>query len=545
MKSLRFVLLFALISAVSATAQSPESYRGLLSTRVRSQKLSAPQHLQAYVDNGKLKLSLRDAILLALENNSTIQIDETAIESQKFSLLSSFSLFDPSVQSTFTAYRSSSPSYSQLQGVGTSSKAVLNSLNHSGQIYYLQAFPTGTSITAGISGNRYSTNSAYNYFNPYYSSTLSLQFTQPLLRNFGRFVNMAQIHIARRSLDISREQFASQVNDSILQVISQYWNAVQAARTLDVQQRAQKLAEASYTRDKRALELGALPPLDISRSEAEVASRKVLVIQAAYALSQAEEALRITIGADQDPQYRALGFQLTESPEPVGDLKSIDADALLADALKSRPEVSAATAALENDETRVRYAKNQLKPDLSLSGTYQSSGLGGSQYNLSTGSLISSGGLGSSFDQMFGFGYPTYSGTLTLNLPIRNRGAQARLGSALVSRTRDLYSQRQTMELITQEARNVAFQLDEAKQALAAAIVSFDLAKKTLAADQRKFELGAETNFFVLDSQERLAQAELVLLQSQIGYQLAVASVGHASGDLLTPYRLQIEAASR
>ena len=61
-----------------------------------------------------------------------------------------------------------------------------------------------------------------------------------------------------------------------------------------------------------------------------------------------------------------------------------------------------------------------------------------------------------------------------------------------------------------------------------------------MAADQRKFELGAETNFFVLDSQTKLAQAELVLLQTQVNYQIALAALGHATGNLLDPYQVQI-----
>jgi outer membrane protein TolC len=146
---------------------------------------------------------------------------------------------------------------------------------------------------------------------------------------------------------------------------------------------------------------------------------------------------------------------------------------------------------------------------------------------------------------MFGFGYPGYGGTLKLNLPIRNSTAESQLGTALVARTHDLYSQRRTAEQIAREVRNASQQLEETKLALSAAETSLELARKTLAADQRKFELGAETNFFVLDSQERLAQAELVLLQSQVNYQVAVAAVGHATGRLLAPYKLQIDAASK
>ena len=153
---------------------------------------------------------------------------------------------------------------------------------------------------------------------------MTFTITQPLLRGAGRFANTALIKIARRSLQQSRSSFEAEVNDAILNVVSQYWNAVQARGALDVQHKSLKLAEASYDRDKRALELGALPPLDIYRSQSEVAARKVEVIQAAYALAQAEEALRLTIGADRDPQANTLELNLTENPQTEGELDNID-----------------------------------------------------------------------------------------------------------------------------------------------------------------------------------------------------------------------------
>ncbi len=306
-----------------------------------------------------------------------------------------------------------------------------------------------------------------------------------------------------------------------------------------------KLAEASYERDKRSLELGALPPLDIYRSQSEVAARKVEVIQAGYALTQAEEALRLTIGADRDPQLHAMELELTEKPQPGGELEVIETETALAQALSQRPELDVVKDSLANDETGIRLAKNQLEPNLSLQGFYQSSGLGGNQYNLNNGQLIAPGGFGSSMSQLFGFGYPGYGGTLSLTLPVRNRGGQASLGNALVSRTRDLYNGGQVREQITREVRDAVHQLEEAKAALAAGNASFELAQKTLASEQRKFELGAETNFFVLDAQTRLAQAELSLLQTQVNYRIALAAVGHATGDLLTPYHVQIAELSK
>jgi outer membrane protein TolC len=110
---------------------------------------------------------------------------------------------------------------------------------------------------------------------------------------------------------------------------SSAWRAASGVFCESAQQRSLKLAEASYDRDKRSLELGALPPLDIYRSQSEVAARKVEVIQAAYALTQAEEALRLTIGADRDPQTSAMEFSLTESPETEGELENIDLETSL------------------------------------------------------------------------------------------------------------------------------------------------------------------------------------------------------------------------
>jgi HAE1 family hydrophobic/amphiphilic exporter-1 len=535
-----FVVLSMLPAAVPMRAQSPESYRGLLTARVRADKLPPPAHLQDYVKDGKLSLSLRDAILLTLENNSNVQIEETQIESQKFALLSQFSPFYPSLQSSLNINRDSSPTYSQLQGVGQSGNITLNSLTQAGQVSYTQTFTPGTNIVATISSSKSSTNSSYNYFNPYYSSSLNLQFTQPLLRGAGRFANTALLKIARRSLEQSKSTFEAEVNDAIQQVISQYWNAIQARGALDVQQKSLKLAEASYDRDKRSLELGALPPLDIYRSESEVAARKVGLIQAGYTLTQAEEDLRLAIGADRDPQMHTLELDLTEKPQPSGELESIDAETALAQALNQRPELDAVKDSLANDETSIRLAHNQLEPNLSLTGFYQSSGLGGNQYNLTTGKLVAPGGFGSSMDQLFGFGYPGYGGTLTLTLPVRNRAGQATLGNALVSRTHDLYSGGQIREQIAHEVRNAVHQLEEARLALSAGTASFELAQKSLASEQRKFELGAETNFFVLDAQTKLAQAELTLLQTQVSYRVALAAVGHSTGDLLSPYHVRI-----
>jgi outer membrane protein len=531
--------LLMLVFILPADAQSPESYSALLTSRVKSGKLSPPAHVQDYVIDGKLRLRLEDAVRLALENNSNIRIQETQVEAQKFSLLGAYKTFDPLIQSSANINRVSYSGYTQLQGVGNTT-APLNTLSQTVQGSYTQTFMTGTNIFASLSSNRTSTNSDFYFLNPYVSSTLTLQFTQPLLRNAGRFANTAPLIIARRTLQQSRASFEAQVNDAILQVVTQYWTVVQARGSFDVEQKSLDLAESSYQHDKRALELGALPPLDIYRSQSEVAARRLQAIQSEYVLKQAQEAFRFTIGVDQDPTLAALELALVEKPEPEGEIENVDPVEVLRKALSARPEIAAANDAIANDETSIRLAHNALKPDLSLTGFYQTNGIGGNQYDLNTGQLISPGGLGTSFNQMFGFGFPGYGGTLTLNLPIRNRGAKANLGTALVARRHDLYTSQITREQIVQQVKDSVHLLEEAKLTLAAGKTSLELAQKSLAADQRKYELGAETNFFVLDSQTKLAQSELDLLQTQINYQIARATVDRATGSLLEPYHVEI-----
>lgn len=547
----RVVLACLLLSlpALSANAQTHENYRGLITPQVLSDKLPPPQHMRDYVIEGKLRLGLRDAILLTLENNSGIRIQEAQVEAGKFDLLSAYKPFDPQLKSVFGVNRYSFPVNDPFQAAGVSTNAPFNSLTHTAQINYSQTFQTGSSIVVDLTSNRSSTGPGQFFFNPSYDTILNLQFTQPLLRNRGPFLTRAPLVIARRTLQQSRANFEAQVSDAILVAVNRYWDVVQARGNVEVRRKSLELADASYQRDKRALELGALPPLDIYRSESDVATRRVQMIQSEYALKQKEDALRLTIGTNQDPLFRALDLDLTEKPEPEGELEHTDATAALQQALAHRPELDVARYALENDETSIRLAHNHLKPELNLTGFYQSTGLGGNQYNLvfdqttgqvTSSTLVSRGGLGSSLSQLFGFSYPGYGGSLTLNLPVRNRAAQAEMGSALVARHRDQYAAQQVREQVMLDVTNAVHQLEEADLTVAAGKIAVDFAQKEVAAEQRKYELGEKTISFLLDAQNRLAVAELDLLQAEVNYQIARATVDHATGSLLEPYHVQI-----
>jgi len=523
-------LLGAAVPAAAQNASRLEEYLGYSRKLKPVASLPSPQGFQDHTTNGKLALSLEDSIRLALANNTEVRLDYSQVQFAENALFRSHRPFDPGLSTSFSDQRGKNPTITQTAGA-----PILTSLSQNTSINYGQTFETGTNFQSSFNADKLSTNSSLSLANPSITTSLSFTVTQPLLRNFGLLPNRAPIVIAQRNLKQARSSFQSQVNDIVFLAVGQYWNAIQARENLVVQQKSLAEAERSYDHDKKALGLGALPPLDIYRSESQVASRKVAVIQAEYSLKQAEDQFRHVVGADIDPATRVLDLDLTESPRPVDELFQTDIQTSLQRALTNRPEFEAQRLQLANDALNMKLAHNNLRPDLELSGLYSSNVLAGNQV-----SPLPSVGFGSSLGQLLHFTYPTYGVTLTLNLPIRNHAAEANLGDALVSQQHDQYLERQTLQNITLEVTNAVHLLEQSKLSIEAAKIALDLAEKNLHADERKYALGTEAIFFVLEAQTELAQAELNLLQAQIGYQVAVAALDHATGDLLTHHHVQI-----
>ena len=539
-KKYLLALLF-LFCSTFAHAQAPSSpgYVGTLFHRPRPPvQVPGPTHLEEFVKDGKLRLSLDDALLLTLENNTDINVDRIQYDLSRFALQRAYGTFDPAITAGFAPTRSVSPTTSSLQGAATLSSLVQNS-----NVNYEQEFQTGTLFGAGLTTSRSTTNSSFSIVNPSFFSGLTFSVAQPLWRKAGLFANRAPIVIAQRGIRQSQATFQAQVSDIVSRAINQYWDAVEARKNLEVIRKSVELADASYKRDKRALELGALPPLEIYRSESQVAQRKIALIQAEYNLKRVEETLRQTIGADLDPRIGALDLDLTENAESSGSLAAVDLPGILNQALKNRAEVEAQHQQLSIDDVNVRVANNNLKPDLNLSANYTSNGLGGISFGTSAAGVpfvISNGGFGDSISQLAGFNFPTYGMSLQLRLPIRNRAAAADLGSALVSKKSDLYKMRSLEQAISLEVKNAVHDLEQSELIITAAQTARDLAAKTLGAEERKYQLGAGTIFFVLDAQNQLSAAELALVQSQIAYQRALTEVDHASGSLLAKHKVNI-----
>lgn len=538
----RRIAIFVLFSALAASAQTfPQpSYfqKFFVRSNPRNVQIAPVGGMEPFIVDGKLRLSLADAIQLTLENNTDIKLNQLQLDAARWNLRKTYAPFDPVLTSSFAPQRSTSPSITQLAGAST-----LSSLSQNFSSQYSQLFESGTQYNVSWNAFRSATNSSFATLNPSISSALTVSLTQNLLRNRGFFAARAPIVIAQRNLKQTRASFEASVMDSVLRAINQYWDVVQARESLKVTQSALDMAEATYKQNKRMLELGALPPLDIYRSETQVAQQKLQLIRSQYTLRQVEDELRRTLGADLDPSTAVLDLDLTEPAENMADNAPVDLIAALQQALQSRPELEALRLQSANDDTNLKLAHNNLQPDLSVSSFYSMNGVGGNQLGSDANGnpiVISNGGFSDALDQLGSRNFPGYGLTLTLRLPLRNRGAEADLGNALVGKRRDLYSLRREEQQVTIDVKHAADQLEQAKLSVTAAKTARDLAQKNLEAEQRKYELGAETIFFVLDAQTQLSQAEQNVVQSQIDLHRAVAQMDRSTGQLLARYKIDL-----
>lgn len=537
MKHLFALLLLAACAAAYDGAQEPPAKSwpvNVFQRPVAPVQLPGPARLEDFVVNGKLRLGLEDALLLALLNNSDISVNRATFEISGFAVQRAHQPFDPLITAGFVPTRSVLPSTSTLNGAAT-----LSQLTQTSTAGYSQQFQTGTTVGVGFNTTRLTTNSSFATVNPSFNSGLTFSLSQPLWRRAGLFANRAPIVIARRGVKQSKAAFESQLNETVARVISQYWDVVQAARSVEVQRQSLERAEASYKHDKRALELGALSPLDIYRSESKVAQRRIAVVQAEYSLKRAQESLRQAIGADLDARIGALDLELADSAEAKGDLAPVDLKDALALAEKNRPDLEVQRQQLAINDVNVRVAANNLRPEVDLSATYASNGVGGIVFDRN-GNVISSGGFADSLSQVGGFGFPTYGINLQLRLPVRNNAAAADLGTAMVAKKRALYQMRGLEQNAETEVKNAVHDLEQAEILLTASKESLDVATKSLAAEERKYQLGAQTVFFVLDAQDTLSQAEQALLQAQIAYQKALTELDRATGQLLGKHKMTV-----
>lgn len=544
----------------------PHATQPYMATRREEPSLINSPRIGELLQNGKLMLSLQDAVSLALENNLAIDVERYTPWLDEVSLLRAKSganglvPFDPTVTSNLNIEDSvtplNNPLFAGFFPGATSAPAAQTPLPYVQHIAnvnfsYNQYFQTGTQFQAAMTNGRISSSfGAFNLYNPYIQSALTLTVTQPLLRGFGTLVNTRLIIEARRTIQVGVSQLEQQVMATTTQVSNDYWELVYARENVKVQEAAVSVSQRLYEENAKRLEIGTLSSLDVLTAQSQLATDKQALVQAQSVQLQDETTLLNDI--TKDPlQPVLLGAEIipTTMISTPGDGDNIRIEDAVKEAWQKRPELKQASLNLENAGTDVRATKNELLPSVNIFGEYIASGLGGVQTSTistptgkfvpgppivdSNGNLVSPnefestavtttsqvifpGGAPQDLGRVFRGDYSSFEAGLNITLPIRNRAAQADNAQALLNERQQKTAYRQEQNAIFVSVRNALIAMREDRASLAAAQEAKNLAVQTFQDEQEKYQLGASTSYNVVLRERDVTAAEGTELRDRI-----------------------------
>lgn len=481
----------------------------------------------------EIKLTLEDSIVEALKNNLSLAVEVLSPQIAQANLSLAREMFIPQMAIDFSNDHQETPSTWWLQGSG-----VTNSNNLSYGLSLSERIPTGGTLSLSILNYRAKTSQRFQLFNPYYQSRLNFVFTQPLLQGFGPKIAAKEIFIAKINASISEEQLRKVAIDTVYRVEEAYWNLVYSIENLKVRRQSLELARELLTKTKKEVEVGQTAPIELLNAEATVAQREADILQAEALVKSNSDLLRALLNIQADSPGQFISVVPVEAPvfKPI----SVSYEEVLARALQKRPELEVVRSTIETKKINFSVAKNKLLPNLDLRFSYTSPGISGDKLlyqddNPFTGVII---GVekGSPMDGLrdaMKFLYNNWSLSLNLNLPFASMFSKANYTAAqldLEKTFRELKVQQQQIMLEVSEAvRN----LETDAKRVEAYRVARELAEKRLEAETKKLSVGLTTNYFVLEYQEKLANARSAELKAMVDYRVSQARIEKASGDIL------------
>ena len=542
------------------------------------------------IKDGKLYLSLDDAISIALEDNLDISVQrftpwiaETQLlkakaggipqtgNTQQVVLGGSPAVsFDPILTAGIEWARATTPVNNPfLSGVGTSAQVPFVINNQAEYNFgYSQGFHTGTDFSVMFDNTRSSTNSPEVLFNPAVQSTMTITLSQPLLNGFGILPNTRYILEAKNSIKSATAVFSNQVIVTTTAVATDYWELVYARENVKVAEAAVGVDQKLYDDNKKQLQIGTMAPLDVLTAESQLASDQQVLVQAQTTQLQDETTLLVVI--TKDPLAgNLMGIEIVPTtPISTPDTETVSLQDAVKEAWSKRPELFEAQMSLKNADIEAKVSKNSLLPSLTAFAQYGATGLGGTKIiDTPTGTFVPDtttplvdangvpivlgvqgpvyagvsnfaqttqpGGLGDTLANMINQTYPTYAFGVNLTLPIRNRSAQADNARALLDQRQQQVQYRQTQNQIVLNVRNALIALVQDRASVAAAEKARTLAQQTLDDEQKKYQLGTSTSYNVVLRSRDLTAAEGTELRDRINLIEAELNFNEAMGRTL------------
>ena len=451
--------------------------------------------------------------------------------------------YDPAITGSVGAEHQTLPlANQQIYGV-----PLLQSNTGQAAFAFTQAFATGTSISFAFNNSSQTTNSPFNNLSPVLSSMFRFSFQQQLLAGFGLGPNLRYLRIANNDKKISDIAFKDQVITTVTQIENIYWDLVNAYEQSQVSEKSLAFAQQSFDTAKKQLELQSIPAMDVMRAEAEV-SRRDQDLTVARTTLQLQELLiknALTKSLD-DPVLEAIPVVPTDRLESTQAPVTRSVQDLIAQALQDRAELAESDIDLVNRQISRKAARNALLPSLSLVGFYGGSGLGGSLnpiFNSAGTTNISSvpPNFAGAMENAFNNSAPDYYIGLNLNIPIRNRVAKAdQYRSELEYRQAELRRE-QLRKQIRIEVRNAQYALEQTAARVDAARKARDLAQRTFEIMQKEQTLGAGSTYQTMTSQRDLAVSELDLVTAMSVYEKAKVELDRATGSTLEHNGVEIQ----
>jgi len=431
---------------------------------------------------------------------------------------------------------------------------------------YQQGFQWGTNMSVGFNNSRGVTNSAFNSINPALSSSFQFKLTQHLLQGFGFAPNNRFIRIAKNNRELSDVAFRLQIITTVDQIENMYWDLVYAYENVRVKQESLAFSEKTLSDTKKQVEIGSLAPIETVRSQSTVAQDQQALTVALTNLQLQQLLMKNALSRTlHNPTLAGAEVVPTSTMEVPQNEQVQPTEDLVNEALRNRPELVESRIQLNSQEISNKAVRSSLLPTLDLYAYYGGSGLGGDANLSSVPVCNGSNGpfcfnpsqapppfqnsqrvsIGNTLGQMFNSTAPDKGLGLQLNIPVRNRAAQAvQIRSELEYRQSQMALQ-QTENRVSIEVRNAQFGVEQNRASVASAQAAVDYAKQSLDAEQKKYQFGTSTTTLVLQNRSALATAESTLLSATAAYEKARLELERATGVLLDHAGISIDDAAK
>ncbi len=456
-----------------------------------------------------LDVTLQDAILFGLENNPTVTIERLTPQQVQTYAQESRAQFDPVLR-----VRGQRSQVKSLRRLGTQRIPVDlydNRFDYSVEVS--EKLPTGTTIIAGAG----ITGSVSSLYTDQFTGGFDLTITQSLLRGNGTAANLATLRKARLDVEMSRHELKGIAENTVADIEKAYWNLYLAGKETAIQQKSLDLAEQQLHESLERVAVGKLPELELAAVEAEVAARKIDLIDAK---SQYEQT-RLRFLYLMNPQTESF-WSTHIIPQ---DVPFLPEDTLAAVAVHDslgllyRADLQQARLVLEKGELDIARTKNGLLPQLDLFIA-----LGRTSYSETFGPA--------SYPDLCSPFYQAVAG-INFTLPVPNRAASARLNRAKYSQEQQNLAIDNMIKLVQWDIRSGYAEILRARQQIEATRVTRELQEKRLDAELEKFRVGKSINYLVLQAQRDYTASQLNEARALVAYLNALIDLYVAEGTLL------------